>query len=126
MNYLLPAQAGAQQAMLAVYIAVARWYVAPGLATRNRADALIALLWAHVFRYVALHVFSAQRDGFPISDGGAIDIVIGMSSERSSRWLRSCCCASVPGSGSRSAGCWSPKPSPTRFSTFAAAWRSTS
>jgi hypothetical protein len=31
----------------------------------------------HVFRYVALQVFSAQADGFPISDGGATEIVIG-------------------------------------------------
>jgi hypothetical protein len=35
------------------------------------------LLWIHLFRYVALQVFSAQHDGFPISDGGAMEIVVG-------------------------------------------------
>jgi F0F1-type ATP synthase membrane subunit a len=77
MNELIAAQAGAQLVSLLVYGAVARWYVMPWLQGRNRADALIALLWVHVFRYVALQVFSAQRDGFPISDGGAMNIVIG-------------------------------------------------
>jgi hypothetical protein len=77
MNYLLPAQAGAQLVSLFVYGAIARWYVVPWLQRRHRADALIALLWVHVFRYVALQVFSAQHDGFPISDRGAMDIVAG-------------------------------------------------
>jgi hypothetical protein len=77
MNHLVPAQAGAQLVTLAIFITLARWYVAPWLAKRERADALIALLWIHVFRYVALQVFVAQRDGFPISDHGALEIVIG-------------------------------------------------
>jgi hypothetical protein len=77
MSYLTPAQASAQLISLIVYIAVARWYVVPWLNGRPRADALIPLLWVHVFRYVALQVFSAQHDGFPISDGGAMEIVIG-------------------------------------------------
>jgi hypothetical protein len=77
MNYLVPAQAGAQLVTLIVYGAVAAWYVAPWLRQQARADALIALLWVHVFRYVALQVFSAQREGFPISDGAAMDIVLG-------------------------------------------------
>jgi hypothetical protein len=77
MNYLMPAQAAAQLLSLIVFGAIARWYVVPWLKTHARADALIALLWVHVFRYVALQVFSAQRDGFPISDGGAIEIVVG-------------------------------------------------
>jgi hypothetical protein len=77
MTYLVPAQAGAQFVSLFVYAAITRWYVAPWLQRRSRADALIALLWVHVFRYVALQVFSAQRDGFPISDGAAMDIVVG-------------------------------------------------
>jgi hypothetical protein len=77
MTYLVPAQAGAQLISLIVFGAIARWYVVPWLQSRERADALIALLWVHVFRYVALQVFSAQRGGFPISDGGAMDIVIG-------------------------------------------------
>ena len=45
MNHLVPAQAGAQLITLLVFIALARWYVAPWLTKRQRADALIALLW---------------------------------------------------------------------------------
>lgn len=77
MNVLTPAQAGAQLLSLVVFGSVARWYVAPWLNSRPRADALIALLWIHVFRYVALQVFSAQHDGFPISDRGAMEIAAG-------------------------------------------------
>ncbi|SEE06748.1 hypothetical protein SAMN05444161_5923 [Rhizobiales bacterium GAS191] len=77
MNVLLPAQASAQLLSLIVFAAIARWHVAPWLNRSARADALIALIWVHVFRYVALQVFSAQRDGFPISDGGAMEIVAG-------------------------------------------------
>ena len=77
MSYLLPAQASAQLLSLIVLGAIARWYAIPWLKRRPRADALIALLWVHVFRYVALQVFSAQRDGFPISDGAAMEIVVG-------------------------------------------------
>ena len=77
MNYLTPAQALAQLLSLIVFGAVARWYVVPWLNRHERAEALIALLWVHVFRYIALQVFSAQRDGFPISDNGAMEIVIG-------------------------------------------------
>lgn len=77
MNHLVPAQAGAQLVTLFVFIAIARWYVAPWLAARGRAESLIALLWIHVFRYVALQIFAAQHEGFPISMGGALEIVIG-------------------------------------------------
>jgi hypothetical protein len=77
MTYLVPAQAGAQFISLVVYGLIARWYVAPWLGTLKRRDAIIALLWVHVFRYVALLTFSAQRDGFPISDAGVRDIVVG-------------------------------------------------
>jgi hypothetical protein len=77
MSFLTPAQAGAQLLSLIVFASIARWYVAPWLNSRPRADALIALLWIHVFRYVALQVFSAQHNGFPISDGGAMEIVVG-------------------------------------------------
>jgi hypothetical protein len=77
MTFLVPAQAGAQLLSLLVYALVAVWYVGPRLRTLARADALTALLWVHVFRYVALLTFSAQRDGFPISDEGVLDIVVG-------------------------------------------------
>ncbi len=77
MNHLVPAQAGAQLVTLVLFITLTRWYVVPWLTTRPRAEALMALLWVSVFRYVALQVFVAQRDGFPISMGGALEIVIG-------------------------------------------------
>src|SRR5215475_12958233 len=77
MSILLPAQAFAQLMSVIVFSAIARWYLVPWLRNQARADALIALLWVHVFRYVALQVFSAQRGGFPISDSGAIEIVVG-------------------------------------------------
>ena len=77
MPYMTPAQAAAQFASLIVFIAAARWYVVPWLGRQPRAQALIALLWVHVFRYVALQVFAAQHEGFPISGGGAAEIVIG-------------------------------------------------
>jgi hypothetical protein len=77
MNYLTPAQASAQFITLFVVVMIARWYVIPWLNSHARADALIALLWVHAFRYVALQVFSAQHNGFPISDGGAMEIVVG-------------------------------------------------
>ena len=73
----MPAQAAAQLMSLIVLGAISRWYLAPWLQRLERADALITLLWVHVFRYVALQVFSAQRDGFPISNGGAMEIVVG-------------------------------------------------
>lgn len=77
MSLLVPAQAGAQLLSLIVFGSIALWYVVPWLNSRPRADALIALLWVHVVRYVALQVFSAQHDGFPISDQGAMEIVVG-------------------------------------------------
>src|SRR5437660_10512358 len=77
MNFLTPAQAAAQFITLFVLVMVARWYIIPWLNSHARGEALIALLWVHVFRYVALQVFSAQQTGFPISDGGAMEIVVG-------------------------------------------------
>lgn len=77
MSYLTPAQGSAQLLSLIVFAAIAIWYVVPWLNARSRAEALIALLWVHVFRYVALQVFSAQTTGFPISDEGAMEIVVG-------------------------------------------------
>jgi len=77
MNYLMPAQGSAQLLSLIVFAAISIWYVVPWLNARRRADALIALLWVHVFRYVALQVFSAQTTGFPISDEGAMEVAVG-------------------------------------------------
>jgi len=36
------------------YILIARWHVAPRLAARPREEALVPLLWVHVFRYAPL------------------------------------------------------------------------
>jgi len=77
MNYLMPAQGSAQLLSLIVFAAISIWYVVRWLNARSRAEALIALLWVHVFRYVALQAFSAQATGFPISDEGAMEIVVG-------------------------------------------------
>ena len=77
MSYLMPAQAGAQFLSLFVFATLARWYIVPRLKALGRADALMPLLWVQVFRYIALQAFSAQRDGFPISDGGVMEIVLG-------------------------------------------------
>jgi hypothetical protein len=50
------------------FIAAATWHVAPWLLRQRRADALIALLWVHAFRHVALQILSAQKAGFAVSD----------------------------------------------------------
>jgi hypothetical protein len=74
----LKAAAGlAQMSSLVVFVTIAKWYVVPWIRRQARADALIALLWVHVFRYVALQVYSAQQAGFPISDGARDRIVYG-------------------------------------------------
>ena len=77
MNMLLVSQVAAQFGSLLVYALAARWHVHPWLRKLTRADALIVLLWVHVFRYVALQTYSAQHAGFPISDAGLTDIVLG-------------------------------------------------
>ena len=71
------AQGLAQMISLAVFATMAVWYIAPWLKTRERGAALIPLLWVHVFRYVALQTVSAQHAGFPISDGGRNEIIVG-------------------------------------------------
>ncbi len=77
MNMLFVSQAAAQFGSLFVYLMAAIWHVNPWLRRLTRADALTALLWLHVFRYVALQTYSAQHAGFPISDAGLTDIVLG-------------------------------------------------
>jgi len=56
---------------------MAALYVAPWLAARQRAEALIPLLWVHAFRYVALQIYSAQQLGFAVSDGARDQIAAG-------------------------------------------------
>ena len=77
MNYLIPAQLAAQLISLFVFATMAAWYAVPTLNRRNRVDALVPLLWIHVFRFLALQAFRAQQDGFPISDLHLMKVVVG-------------------------------------------------
>ena len=43
---------------LIVYTLLARWYVAPKLAARSRENAVVPLLWIHVFRYAPAALFA--------------------------------------------------------------------
>jgi hypothetical protein len=60
-----------------VYGLIAMWHVMHRLRMAGRAEALIALLWVHVFRYSVLYLFTAQREGYAISDSSAMQIVAG-------------------------------------------------
>jgi hypothetical protein len=51
--------------------------VGPWMNRRPLAVALAVPLWIHVFRYVALQIFSAQRSGFAVSDALAGEIAWG-------------------------------------------------
>jgi hypothetical protein len=61
----------------AALIAAAVWHVAPWLAQRGRAGALVPLLWVHAFRHVALQIVSAQKAGFAVSNGLRDEILYG-------------------------------------------------
>ena len=52
-------------------------HVAPWLATRRLSAALTPLLLVHVFRHVALQIYSAQQFGFEVSDGTRDEIATG-------------------------------------------------
>ena len=62
---------------IVVYGGLAWLYVVPWLRKADRANALTALLWVHVFRYVVLYLYVAQREGYPISDNAVMELVIG-------------------------------------------------
>jgi hypothetical protein len=49
-------------------VMAAKWYAAPLLRARSRETALVALLWIHALRYIALQLFSAQAAGFAVPD----------------------------------------------------------
>jgi hypothetical protein len=54
-------------ALAFVFVAVfAAWYAVPWMRHRPAAVAIAACLWVHVFRIVALQIFSARRFGFDI------------------------------------------------------------
>ena len=74
---LMSAAALASVLSFVIFAIIAVWYVAPWLATQQRAEALTALLWVHAFRHVALQIFSAQRFGFAVSDGARNQIATG-------------------------------------------------
>jgi hypothetical protein len=59
------------------YGLIAWWYVAPWLKKLERSQALTALLWVHVFRYVVLYLYVAQREGYPISANAVTELVVG-------------------------------------------------
>ena len=59
------------------FITLAIWYVGPWMRRQPLAIALSVPLWVHVFRYVALQIFSAQHFGFRISDATASEIAWG-------------------------------------------------
>jgi hypothetical protein len=56
---------------------LAVWFVAPWLKRLGRADALIVIATTHLFRYGTLLTYSAQNDGYPISDIAALEAVDG-------------------------------------------------
>jgi hypothetical protein len=67
----------AQLVSIVVYALFAWCHVAPWLKQRRLAEALTALLWIHVFRYCVVYIYVAQREGYPISDVAAAELVIG-------------------------------------------------
>lgn len=77
MNYLSSAQVGAMLGSLTISTLLALWYFVPWSLRVTRRDALLALLWLHVPRYVTLILYSAQHDGYPISNRAALEAVMG-------------------------------------------------
>jgi hypothetical protein len=77
MNFVAPAEAAAQLLSLVLFGLIGSMYVAPWLRQRSRADALVPLLWVHVFKYLALQAVGVWQDGFPISANGLINLVGG-------------------------------------------------
>ena len=74
---LMSAAALASVLSFAVFAIMAVVYLAPWLAAKPRADALIPLVWVHAFRHVALQIYSAQKFGFAVSDGARDQIAGG-------------------------------------------------
>jgi hypothetical protein len=74
---LMSAAALASVLSFLIFAIMAALYVAPWLATRQRAEALTPLLWVHAFRYVALQIYSAQQFGFAVSDAARDQIAAG-------------------------------------------------
>lgn len=66
-----------QALSIAIYGLVAILFVAPALKRLDRGVALSWLVGLHLFRYVVLYVFIAQREGYSISDTAATEYVTG-------------------------------------------------
>lgn len=77
MNQLAAAQLWAMLASILVCALSAWWYYVPWSKRVTRQDALLALLWLHVPRYVTLILLSAQHDGYPISNRAAFEAILG-------------------------------------------------
>jgi hypothetical protein len=67
----------AQLISIITYSVIAWLYVVPWLRKLERGQALTALLWVHVFRYIVLYLYVAQREGYVISDAAVAELVIG-------------------------------------------------
>jgi hypothetical protein len=75
--YLVKAQLLGMLGSLLVFALMARWYLIPQLKQMSAFNALTVLLWVHVPRYVTLILFSAQHEGYPISNAAALEAVVG-------------------------------------------------
>ena len=62
---------------LVVYSLIAIWYVVPWLKKLDKRQALTAPLWIHVFRYLALYLLVARREGYAISEQVLNVVVVG-------------------------------------------------
>jgi hypothetical protein len=76
-SILIQAQIGAMVISLIVFTAIAVWYLIPWFNRLSKPKAIIALLWVHVPRYITLIMYSAQREGYPITAIAAKEAVIG-------------------------------------------------
>jgi hypothetical protein len=75
--YVVDAQLYGMLASLVVFALIARWYLVPRLQMMPAFSSIRALLWIHVPRYITLIQFSAQREGYPISNVASLEAVIG-------------------------------------------------
>ncbi len=75
--HLVKAQLYGMLGSLFVFALIARWYLIPQLQQMSAFNALTVLLWVHVPRYVTLILFSAQHEGYPISNAAALEAVVG-------------------------------------------------
>jgi hypothetical protein len=67
----------AQAITFVVLVTAAIWYAAPWMKRHPLATALTAPLWIHVFRQIAMQIFSARKFGFDVPLGLAREIAWG-------------------------------------------------